>query len=38
VAARRLDNRRVMHHANPDYDMSRRRFLHRLTLKGEVPI
>jgi hypothetical protein len=26
-----------MHQANPDYDMSERRFLYRLMLKGEVP-
>ena len=31
------DNRSVMHQANPDYDMSERRFLYRLMLKGEVP-
>jgi taurine dioxygenase len=31
------DNRSVMHQANPDYDMSQRRFLYRLMLKGEVP-
>jgi taurine dioxygenase len=28
------DNRSVMHQANPDYDMSERRFLYRLMLKG----
>jgi taurine dioxygenase len=32
------DNRSVMHQANPDYDMSQRRFLYRLMLKGEVPV
>jgi taurine dioxygenase len=32
------DNRSVMHQANPDYDMSERRFLYRLMLKGEVPV
>jgi taurine dioxygenase len=31
------DNRSVMHQANPDYDMSERRYLYRLMLKGEVP-
>jgi taurine dioxygenase len=31
------DNRSVMHQANPDYDMSERRFLYRLMLKGEAP-
>jgi taurine dioxygenase len=31
------DNRSVMHQANPDYDMSERRYLYRLLLKGEVP-
>ena len=31
------DNRSVIHQANPDYDMSERRFLYRLMLKGEVP-
>ncbi|HEY8290520.1 MAG TPA: TauD/TfdA family dioxygenase, partial [Acetobacteraceae bacterium] len=31
------DNRSVMHQANPDYDMSERRFLFRLMLQGEVP-
>ena len=28
------DNRSVMHQANPDYDMSERRYLYRLMLKG----
>ena len=28
------DNRSVMHQANPDYDMSERRFLYRLMLQG----
>jgi taurine dioxygenase len=32
------DNRSVMHQANPDYDMSERRYLYRLLLKGEVPV
>src|SRR3984957_20197959 len=31
------DNRSVMHQANPDYDMSERRYLYRLMLKGDVP-
>jgi taurine dioxygenase len=31
------DNRSVMHQANGDYDMSERRYLYRLMLKGEVP-
>ena len=31
------DNRSVMHQANPDYDMSERRYLYRLMLMGEVP-
>jgi taurine dioxygenase len=31
------DNRSVMHQANADYDMSERRYLYRLMLKGEVP-
>jgi taurine dioxygenase len=31
------DNRSVMHQANPDYDMSERRYLYRLMLQGEVP-
>jgi len=31
------DNRSVMHQANPDYDMSERRYLYRLMLKGETP-
>jgi taurine dioxygenase len=31
------DNRSVMHQANPDYDMSQRRYLYRLMLKGEAP-
>jgi len=31
------DNRSVMHQANPDYDMSERRYLYRLMLKGEAP-
>jgi len=33
-----LDNRSVLHKANPDYDMSERRYLYRLMLKGEVPV
>jgi taurine dioxygenase len=32
------DNRSVMHQANPDYDMSQRRYLYRLMLNGEVPV
>ena len=32
------DNRSVMHQANPDYDMSERRYLYRLLLKGQVPV
>jgi taurine dioxygenase len=32
------DNRSVMHQANPDYDMTERRCLYRLLLKGEVPV
>jgi taurine dioxygenase len=32
------DNRSVMHQANPDYDMSERRYLYRLMLQGEVPV
>ena len=32
------DNRSVMHQANPDYDMSQRRYLYRLMLQGEVPV
>jgi taurine dioxygenase len=32
------DNRSVMHQANPDYDMSERRYLYRLMLKGEPPV
>jgi taurine dioxygenase len=31
------DNRSVMHQANADYDMTERRYLYRLMLKGEVP-
>jgi taurine dioxygenase len=31
------DNRSVMHKANPDYDMTERRFLYRLLLKAEAP-
>jgi hypothetical protein len=27
-----------MHQANPDYDMSERRYLYRLMLKGETPV
>src|SRR5262249_25583765 len=29
-------NRSVMHQANPDYDMNERRYLYRLTLKGDT--
>jgi taurine dioxygenase len=32
------DNGSVMHQANPDYDMSERRYLYRLMLKGETPV
>src|SRR3984893_16352631 len=32
------DNRSVIHQANPDYDMSERRYLYRLMLRGEVPV
>jgi taurine dioxygenase len=32
------DNRSVMHQANPDYDMSERRYLYRLMLEGETPV
>jgi len=32
------DNRSVMHQANPDYDMTQRRYLYRLMLKGETPV
>jgi taurine dioxygenase len=32
------DNRSVMHKANADYDMSQRRYLYRLMLKGEMPV
>jgi hypothetical protein len=32
-----VHGRNVMHQANPDYDMSERRYLYRLMLKGEVP-
>ena len=32
------DNRSVLHKANPDYNMSERRYLYRLMLKGEVPV
>ena len=32
------DNRSVMHQANPDFDMSERRYLYRLLLKGEAPV
>ena len=31
------DNRSLMHQANPDYDMSERRYLYRLMLQGEAP-
>jgi taurine dioxygenase len=31
------DNRCVLHQANGDYDMSERRYLYRVMLKGEVP-
>ena len=32
------DNRSVMHKANPDYDMTERRYLYRLMLKGDAPV
>ena len=32
------DNRSVIHKANPDYDMNKRRYLYRLMLKGETPV
>jgi taurine dioxygenase len=32
------DNRSVMHQANAHYDMSERRYLSRLMLKGETPL
>jgi alpha-ketoglutarate-dependent taurine dioxygenase len=32
------DNRSVMHQANADYNMTERRYLYRLMLKGEAPI
>jgi alpha-ketoglutarate-dependent taurine dioxygenase len=32
------DNRSLMHQANPDYDMSQRRYLYRLMLKGDTPV
>ena len=32
------DNRSLMHQANPDYDMSERRYLYRLMLQGEAPV
>jgi taurine dioxygenase len=32
------DNRSVIHKANPDYDMSERRYLYRLMLQGEAPV
>jgi taurine dioxygenase len=32
------DNRSVMHQANADYDMTQRRYLYRLMLKGETPV
>jgi taurine dioxygenase len=32
------DNRSVIHKANPDYDMSERRYLYRLMLKGDRPV
>jgi taurine dioxygenase len=32
------DNRSVIHKANPDYDMSERRYLYRLMLQGETPV
>lgn len=32
------DNRCLMHKANGDYDMNEMRYLHRIMLKGEVPV
>jgi taurine dioxygenase len=32
------DNRSVIHKANPDYNMTERRYLYRLMLKGEKPV
>ena len=32
------DNRSLLHQANPDYDMSERRYLYRLMLQGEAPV
>lgn len=32
------DNRSVMHQANADYDMTERRYLFRLMVRGEVPV
>jgi taurine dioxygenase len=32
------DNRSVLHQANTDYDLTERRYLYRLMLKGEVPV
>jgi taurine dioxygenase len=32
------DNRSVIHKANPDYDMSERRYLYRLMLRGDRPV
>lgn len=32
------DNRCLMHKANGDYDMNEVRYLHRIMLKGEVPV
>jgi hypothetical protein len=33
-----LGQRSVIHKANPDYDMTERRYLYRLMLKGETPV
>ena len=32
------DNRSLLHKANGDYDMSQRRYLYRMMLKGDVPV
>jgi taurine dioxygenase len=32
------DNRSLLHKANGDYDMSQRRYLYRVMLKGDEPV
>ena len=32
------DNRSLLHKANGDYDMSQRRYLYRIMLKGDAPV